>query len=359
MMRTTRTLMAILALVLAMIIAAAGAFAQPINFSEVVPDLTATADDGREIIVRSRMIQLLGLDMQGRALIYINGEYLTVDAAAIKGLLSAADYAALRRESEFQTIARGYQGDIALELQLALQQLGYLDASAAADGVFGLMSVTAMQAFQAAQSMPLTDEFDPRLQMLLLSMAEKQLDVKVVDARTLYAQIADRTSANLDGVYDAGLTFDYDEFTGEGLIYDGTALQVDASGEADIDWREFSVKVGLYVSENAEGTVDVTPAILIDCSCARRPMMTDIIMKSGDTRLGAKVSKLTNDLSGARSVEHAVIPLDQDGAAMLSGAEDANELRLRVNGRYESFDIAFPADSLDNVAKIGALAQGL
>ena len=354
--RITRCL--IVALALTMALSALSASAQPIYFPDMVPSITAVAADGSEIIVQSRTIQLLGLDASGKGMIYIGGEYLTVDASVVKGFLSDSEYAALRRETEFTTIERGFSGDIAMELQKALEKLGYLEAGAS-DGQFGLKSVTAMQAFQASQNFETTDEFEPNLQMLLLSMASAQRDVSVVDAHTLYAAIADRTDANLDEIYDSGLTFDYDDFTGEGLIYDGATLQVDASGEADIDQHEFSVRVGLYVSENEAGEVSVVPAMLIDCLCARRPMMTDVIMRSGDSRLTVKVSKLTNDLSGARSVEHAVITLDEEGAALLSAVAETGELRLRVNGRYESFDIGFPASRLESVANIGKLAQGL
>jgi hypothetical protein len=43
----------------------------------------------------------------------------------------------------------------------------------------------------------------------------------------------------------------------------------------------------------------------------------------------------------------------------LANAEEADELKIRVNGQYESFDIRVDKAQLASLARIGALAKTL
>ena len=335
-----------------------GALAQPIYFPDVVPSITAVAQDGSEIIVQSRTFQLLGRDEEDNALIFIGGQYLTVAADELTAIIPDLDMSALRSISDYPPIIKGRNGETARALQAALETLGYLEEGSA-DGQFGSKTETAIQMLQTDLGLEPTEEFDPYLQLLILSMGEETYNVEIVDPRTLYAPIAARTTANLEAVYDSGLVLEYDDISGEGLISDGATYEFDMSGESDIEQYVFTLRVGMYISETETGEVTVEPAVLIDCLCARRPMMTGVILKAGDARVSAEVGELTGTLEGARSVEHTVVRLGQDGAALLAGAEEAGELRIRVTGRYQTFDITFPAESLAGISLTGRVAQTL
>ena len=350
---TRKTVCAACAVILTLIMVAGSALAQPIYFSQMVPTITASHSEGDEIIVQSRTIQLLGLNEEGQCVIFIGGQYLIVDPAVLTEAVPGVDVEALPSVTAFEPLANGSQGNGALALQTALVSLGYLEGNP--DGMFGGMTEEALKAFQADQGLEPTGEADALLQMLILSMASEQLDVVKSDPADAFKPIADRTAANLEPVIESGLTFDYDDMAGVGLIYDGTDMEYDLSGESDIDQYVFTLRVGLYVREDESGAVLIDPALLIDCVCARRPMLGDMVIKAGGAKGSYPVTELSSALDGARSVEHAVVILDDAGAAVLAGAEEAGELRIRLNGTYQSFDLDVPAEALHGISLVGAL----
>ena len=80
-------------------------------------------------------------------------------------------------------------------------------------------------------------------------------------------------------------------------------------------------------------------------------------------RLGVFQRDELRQLSGKIALERGVLAaprgrlLDADGVEALAAAEGAGEMKIRVTGRYDSFDITFPRDSLAGVSLIGRLAE--
>ena len=243
------------------------------------------------------------------------------------------------------------------KLQKALDQLGYLEGGA--DGDFGSRTETALYAFQADMELEQTGQADPLLQMLLFSVTGEQVTVYKPDPTLPYKAISGRTAVNMEPIYDSGMAFEYDDIAGTGLITNVGPIEYDASGSSDIEQYVFTFRVGLYVWEGEEGSVEIQPAILLDCLCVRRPMLSEMILKAGDNRATVAITELSSSLSGARSVEHAVIRLDESGAAVLKGAEEAGELRLRITGKYQTFDISFPETALSGISQVARVAEQL
>ena len=354
MTKTTRILLATLLLIT---VTAAPAWAQPVLFADGAPDFTATAEDGSEVFIVEDQLQVLGRSEDGGYIVFIEGSYYTIAAEAMEAALYGADLGELTTPADYALLKKPSKGGGVLPMQQALDQLGYLEGTP--DGDFGSITETALYAFQADMDLEQTGQADPLLQMLLLSITGEQVVVAKPDPTLPYRAISDRVSVNMEPIYESGMAFEYDDIAGIGLISNVGPIEYDASGSSDIEQYVFTFRVGLYVQEDADGTVDIQPAIILDCLCVRRPLLSEMIIKAGDVRTTLAVTDLSSSLSGARSVEHAVILLDDGGVEALKGAEEAGELRMRITGKYQTFEITFPETALAGISQVARVAEQL
>ena len=345
----------ILAAALIGIMAAQGALAQPVRFAEGSPAFLATGSDGTERTLQADALQILAKTEEGTYLVYASGAYYTVKASELGRILPDVDLAALPNAADYTPFILYAEGDAVLAMQEALAQLGYLNG--AQDGVFGRGTAQAIRNFQTDQGAPATGDGSVNTQLHILSATQEAVEVGAA-AQGAHPAMESLSGVDLEALGANGLTVDYDDISGTGLIYDGKSIQYDASGAADIDEAQFTVRIGLYVRETEDGQA-VAPAALLDCLCVRRPMMTELTLKSGTERCTVAEPVLTSELSGARSIEHAVFFLDDAAVAILRGAQDAGELKLRVGGKYQSFDIVVPLENLEGISAIGRVASGI
>ena len=220
------------------------------------------------------------------------------------------------------------------EWQQGLKALGYLSGSA--DGDFGPGTERAVIAFQEAQGYEANGILDGIQQVLLESLGAEELVIEAsMDPKAQYAVIADKVSANMEPLYESGMTLEYDAFEGTGFISDGKTITKDASGAADIDQAVFTLKVGLKVEVEGSAAT-LTPVMMVSCLCARRPVMQNLALKAGETRVDLPAEDMENSLSGARSVEKCTFTLDEDALNLLSAGE---ETLMRIEAKYQNYDI--------------------
>ncbi len=331
--------------------------AQPLVFEGGAPEITVTDASGERVVLQEDTLQLLGRDEEGNYLLFARGGYYTADAGALEDVLYGADTGELTTPKDYSLLSKPSQNGRVLALQKALDQLGYLEGTV--DGDFGNRTENALYAFQADQELEQTGQADPLLQMLIFSVIGEPLAIVPPDPALPYAAIADRVDVDMEPIYQGRFSFEYDDMAGVGLISAGAPVEYDASGESDLEKYQFTLRFGLYVREGEDGRVTIQPAALIDCLCVRRPMMSEVIVKSGDNRAALPVTELTSSLSGPRSVEHGLILLSPEAAAALSGAEEAGELKVRVTGEYRSFDIDIPLDALSGISRVAHVAEQL
>ena len=137
------------------------------------------------------------------------------------------------------------------------------------------------------------------------------------------------------------------------MITNGNSLEYSPEVTNDIDRRTFTLRFGLGVEQNADGVVDVGPILEVTCVGVQRPILQEVILKSGDERHTASVSALQSGLTGLDAKEIARVPLDDDTMAMLANAAEEGELRIRLVCKYDSYDITVPKANLTRISEIG------
>lgn len=350
-----------LALVLAALLLNAAAHAVPIRM-EAGRFAAAAVDaiDGDRVDMSAKDFHLLGADGAGDYLLFSDGRFLKVSADAVEGVLRALGSAAddLPSVEDYPEIGRGAGAAVVTALQEALIAQGYLEGKA--DGSFGGKSRDAVAAFRADHGLEPTGTTDALTQMLVFSEGQDMVYVMPeTDPARAYGAIIDRIDADLSRALELGLTLQYDDISGEGALSNGTVIAYSAPAASDIDKCDFSIRLVLMVRPGEDGAPTVRPAMEIQCLCVRRPVMERVLLKSGDSRCTLEVAELTSALSGVDSLESGVLWLDDAALDLLSGAVGAGELKLRIQCRYDSYDIVVPRNLLGGVSNVALAAQAL
>lgn len=343
-------------IVCALTLLGSGAMAVPVQYQSPLTVTGVSAVDGATVSFTTQSLQLLGVNAEGNYLIYANQGFYTVaaeDATELTERLEPAVLENLPAITGRAPIAKGAKGEDVVRLQQALIDLGYLEGTA--DGDFGGGTQRALQAYQADLGLAETGAADEGLFLLITSAKEQAVAPQEPSAQ--FSDIADVLEIDMEPIYNSGLTLEYDDMTGRGFISNGETYEYDLSGAADIDTYRLSVRFGLLVREAEDGSTTVQPAAEVGCLCVRRPVLTEMIMKSGANRGTADITELETVLEGVNCRETGVVLLNDKMVEALAGAAEAGELKLRLNGRYNTFDIAIAPESLASVAKIGAVAK--
>ena len=346
-----------------------GAWAMPIHFEDMSFSAEATQlIDGEPYTLTATDFQLLGSgDEEGVYLVFFDGNFLKVSADDLAGVFDAiggAAVAELPAQSDYQPMARRTQGDEVTRFQEKLIALGYMEEDATADGYFGGQSQRAVSAMQKALGLEETGEADPLLQMLIDSMSAQTIDVSSASGqekgeRSSFTEISGKTDANLDAAEDLGLLLTYDDISGKGMITKGDAIEYNAPAQSDIDRRAFQLTFGLSAVENAEGLITVTPVLRAVSTGVQRPVMREVILKSGEERQNLLIESLENTASGLNAIETAQIALNAGAVELLANAADVGELKIRVNCKYGEYDIPLTDSQIQTIAQIGQAALGL
>lgn len=341
-------------LFIALVILCATAHAMPIQLTNGKVQVPATSVDNAEAVqLELESFQLVARNTDGSYLIHDGQAFFNVEAAALRK--AVAIDAAVPTLGALEPLVRKAKGDDVVELQEGLKALGFL--SGAADGSFGGGTEGAVKAFQESVGLEATGEADEVTRLLIASMAAETISLEgYVDPEVMYAPIMGRTNVDLQPIMDAGLLFSYDDIEGTGFITDGSAIQYDASGSTDLDKYELTVRLG-FIAREADGAVEIVPAVKVRCLCVRRPVLEEVTIKAGDARGTAALEGMQVSLDGIYTVEEAVAPLNDAMVDALAGAAEAGELKLRVKGQYKTFDIS--ADDPDTAALIGKTAQAI
>ena len=326
------------------------ALAMPVSYNEGTMELSCS--NGEEnVTLNVSKFHLLGMGEDGQYLIYAYGGYYSLltplqgmteeDADRLNGMNDV-------REDSFSPLARGAKGDAVRQFQEALVTLGYLDGGA--DGDFGGKTETAIKAFQAAMGLEETGVADARLQMLALSMLQPGLVLENP------GKDEERLAAIAEMISDNGLVMDYDDITGIGFISDGNVITYTNQALADIDQYALKLQFGLLVQEK-EGGRSIEPVARVGCLCVRRPVMEGIVLKSGDYRGTATIENVSAELNGVKTEESGTAMLEAKAVEALANADNAGELKIRVTGKYNSFDISVDKSQLASVSRIGAVMR--
>lgn len=374
-------------MVLSMASMGVGAQAMHVEFeSEPFRATAVQVSNGAAAELETRGFELLGTDENGAYLIYVNdgvsesplppdedswedeetvtqvyanGRFLRLNEEALAGVLQTVGAETLPSIASYPSLERRMTGDDVVRLQETLIELEFLKGSA--DGYFGGQSQRAVSAFQRAMGLEETGVADPMLQMLMDSVRAKPVTVEasaVVPADP-YTAISGKTEANLDAAVDLGLTLDYDDIAGVGMISKGAPFTYAADARSDLDRRSFALRFGLRAEENEAGEVSVVPVLEITCTGVQRSIMQEALIKSGDERHSYTIENQTDGLSGLMAVETAWVALDDETVEMLANAADNGELKVRVTCRYGEYDIVFSGESLENAAQVGEAALRL
>ena len=344
---------------------------EPFSANAVLTGPDISPDNETINVLQTNAFDLLGTDENGAYLVFTNSRYYRVDGEALSGVLDALGVEraeALPSISAYQSLQRRMSGDEVTKLQQMLIDLEFMESGA--DGNFGGQSERAVSGFQRAMGLEETGVADPMLQMLMESVKAEPV---IVDGKAAepeasavkdpFALISGKTEANLDAAADLGLTLDYDDIAGTGMISLGDPLPYEVSASSDLERRSFTLRFGLRVAP-AEGDdesdgIAVTPVLEIVCAGVQRPIMREVLLKSGDERRAFPIETLDEGLDGLLALESARVPLDAEAVEMLANAADNGELKVRVSCRYGEYDIEFTGEALSNAARVGQAALRL
>ena len=134
-------------------------------------------------------------------------------------------------------------------------------------------------------------------------------------------------------------------------------MSFDLSEGIDIGKYQLTVQFGLLVQDGKDGKVAVDPAVRVTCLCIQRPVLNEVLLKSGTTRSTCAIKDLSSALQGVDSLETGIAKLDAQAVEALLGASENGELKLRINGRYKSFDSQVGDEYISSISKLGMIAQ--
>ena len=345
----------IISIAIALIMLAGTAWAMPVELTNGAATVSAfDLHDNLETELTLRSFHLLGQDPE-------DGTYLIHDGQGLYTISAEEMARTVTLEGEVpqlgtvSELTAGMRGEEVVPLQQKLRTLGYLAGSA--DGDYGAGTEGAVAEFQRAAGLEATGQADEITQLLLESILGDTVYLEgVTSPEMVFAPILGKTQADLQPILEGGFDFDYDDMTGEGFISAGEPFEADASGSATLDTYRFALQFGLITRENAGG-VELLPALKLSCTCVRRPVMTTVTVKAGEARGSAAVDSLTVSLDGVYTVEKGVVLLNADMIDALAGAVEAGELKLRVEGQYNTFDLS--AEELESAARLGGVIKAV
>lgn len=343
----------VIAIMLVMMLTVGVALAMPVRSATDPVTVVATiAGGGEETSLALSRFHLLGTDESGNWIVFTDGQFYTVSSSA----LPMTDIGQIPAVSEYQAVSKGSKGDAAMRVQQMLIDFGYLDGTA--DGDFGKKSEEAVKAFQAANGLEETGVADPMLQMLMTSMTQPEIEFAPEDLASVYLELSEKVGIDLQSMLDEGLSVDYDEMTGEVFVSDGKAFSFDKSGEADIDKYIVTIQFGLSATILEDGSVEKKPVARVGCTSLQRPVIAQVMVKSGDHRGTAAIEDVTTSLDGIQIVEEGSALLSANMIEALASAEENGELKIRVMGQYKTFDVKVPKDRLAGLSKLGEMIKG-
>ena len=346
----------IVAMMLVLLMLAGGAaLAMPVRSASdpVTVNAVEVGEESEETPLELSSFHLLGTDESGNWIVFADGQFYSVNPTSVP----IADLGELPAISSYETVQKGDKGDAAKKLQQALIDAGYLEGTA--DGDFGKMSEEAVKAFQAENGLEQTGVADPILQMLLISMSQPEVEFSPEDYVSPYAALSEKIGMDLQALADSGLAIAYDEMKGELFISDGSAMSFDQSGESDLEKYVVTVQFGLDVTIAENGSVEKKPAVRVGCLSLQRPVITEVIVKSGDFRGTAAVEGATLSLDGIQILEEGKTALTENMIEALCSAEENGELKVRVGGQYKSFDVQVSKNRLAGIARLGQMMKAL
>ena len=319
--------------------------------------LTVTPlDENGEKRIAVEAFQIAGVYEDGSYLVYAGGALYKATAEALTAAAELKpDEMEIPSIEETKTLQNGAQGRTVTNLQIALRTLGYF--TGAAGGQIDAKTTAAVKAFQEAVGLESNGTADAVTQLLARAMAEEPVEIEgIPDPEIMFAPILGRTDIDLTAIMESGLRLEYDDFSGEGFISDGSAIDADVSGETVLDKAVLTLRIGFLTRETADGRIEVLPAMKVRCLCVRRPIMAGATVKAGNNRGDAEMEALTVSLDGIYTVEEGTFLLSEEACEALAGAAEAGELKIRITGRYAEFDTEAGAAALKGAAKIGELA---
>ena len=352
-----KKLFVVLAALLTLCLCAGSALAEVIQFEGETPTLVATDAEGNVLApVQQASIIVLGRTDDNKVLVRAGDAMVYVDYATLQAAFDGAPLPEIPTLSELEPLQRGADRDAIVALQQALIDMGYLEGSA--DGSYGNMTSTAVAAVQTAYQLEATGVADAVTRQLIMALGTDPIVVNLLgDPTELFAAIADRTESDLTPLYTDNIRFAFDDISGIGFISNGNSVAyASPEGTADIDQYAFELNFGFSVTDKS-GTVTVRPGINVTSTSVRRPMVQSILLKSGDERVTLKTASTESSLSGSKSVELDKYNANAAAAALLANAATNGELKVRIVGKYQSFDITATAEEIAGVAEIGAIMQ--
>ena len=350
----------IIAMMVALMLLGTAALAMPVRSGEGKLTLSCAGEDGN-ISIDAKEFQLIGVGEDGKYLIHTDDGYyslLAVMRTLTQEELDRINEMSSVREADFQPLTRGTRTDAVTAFQTALSDLGFFEGTV--DGDYGAKTQNAVNALQEELGLEKTGIADARLQMLVLSMNQPELvlgNAAEVDGMT--ESIAQAAGIDPQLLKDNNLQLEYDDITGVGFLSNGNEITYEAPATSDIDACTLTLRFGLYVRDNGDGTSAINPAVKVACLCVRRPVIEEITIKSGSSRGTAPIEDVYTELDGVKTEENGIAILDGRMIEALAGAKDAGELKVRVGGRYNSFDVRIEKSQLAALAAIGGVAKAM
>lgn len=300
------------------------------------------AGEAQEASVKKvKSLSVLGVLDETQAAVIIGEERGFVPVQELQEKLPLLDLAVLPHVSEWTDLGINSSGDRVRELQQHLINLTYL--TGAADGAYGNMTAQALSDFQTAEGLEATGTADLFTYLILADAGTGRLEAFTTEYPT-EIKPEDKFGLILSKVEDASAlepyltpewSFSYDVIEKEGRITRGRTVGSYSKQDRDVDRLSMTAQEQVYVFENAGGSVQVVPALLLTSSGAYRPCVESVLLIAGDEVTEYPVLKTSRALEGIQVQETDYVQLGEEGFALL----DREDLQIRVKGKNADYDL--------------------
>ena len=251
--------------------------------------------------------------------------------------------------SDFEDLQDGSAGDLVVEAQQALTDLGY--AAGGVDGMYGPGTAGSAAAFQESAGLEATGVIDALTWFTLMEAASPSAGEALslsyppdVSRDGKYQMIiADVDDPEyLDQFLDPEWKVSYDVFSGEGRIdytSEGLSLGTERTGGKQVDRVTLDTTAYVRLERGVRGAVSILPVIEVKAEAAHRPYVSGAVIEYGV--FTEKLTMLSQEctLSDLNCLETTRLSLSPQVYKLTQAQIGGGDLLLKLQGLEENWEI--------------------
>lgn len=338
------------------------ASAERVDFENAVP-MNATDLNGASVVLNVSRVDVLASSGENILVVVDNAPYYVNGGTLASVLEGTVDFTVLPEASDTEAFTAGGR-EAAASLQRALIELGYLQGSA--DGVFGNGSLSAMQHFQEDNGFVVSEsKNDLTMECVLIaeamgSTAEADLVLQGSEPtpENKFPEIAGKIDFDLTPYCTREYTFSFDVFENRGAIVGNTVFAWASEGTSDLDRVAFEIRYEVAVVPQGDKYI-AQPMLVLTSTGARRPYVTNLLMKSGEAMSKTEAGDASGAVDGTSVIERTEFAMTDELQAVWENLTATGAAVVRVEGKYRTFDFTIEPEPVEVPEEDETAAEGV